>query len=88
MHALLLLVGVLLVVAALWLATRRKLVAAMVSVVIGALFLVWFGLTDVLPADFAGMTPYVATLLVLALASQRLRMPAADGLPYRRGQGG
>ena len=87
-HALLLLVGVLLVVAALWLATRRKLVAAMVSVVVGALFLVWFGLTDVLPADFAGMTPYVATLLVLALASQRLRMPAADGLPYRRGQGG
>ena len=34
------------------------------------------------------MTPYVTTLLVLALASQRLRMPAADGLPYRRGQGG
>ena len=32
------------------------------------------------------MTPYVATLLVLALASQRLRMPAADGMRYRRGQ--
>ena len=87
-HALLLLVGVLLVAAAVWLATRRKLVAAMVSVVFAALFLVWFSLTDALPGDFAGMTPYVATLLVLALASQRLRMPAADGLPYRKGQGG
>ena len=30
------------------------------------------------------MTPYVATLLVLALASQRLRMPAADGMRYRK----
>jgi len=26
-------------------------------------------------------------LLVLALAAQRLRMPKADGLPYRRGGG-
>jgi len=24
---------------------------------------------------------------VLAFASQRLRMPAADGLPYRKGEG-
>jgi general nucleoside transport system permease protein len=39
------------------------------------------------PEDFTTMTPYVTTLLVLALASQRLRMPAADGLTYRRGQG-
>ena len=36
--------------------------------------------------QFTGMTPYVTTLLVLALASQRLRMPAADGcLPQGRG---
>ena len=31
-------------------------------------------------------TPYVVTLVVLATSSQRLRMPAADGLPYRRGE--
>jgi simple sugar transport system permease protein len=31
------------------------------------------------------MAPYVVTLLVLAFASQQLRMPAADGLPYRKG---
>ena len=80
--------GVLLVAAAVWLAARRKPVAAMVSVVFGALFLVWFALTDELPGQFSTMTPYVTTLLVLALASQRLRMPAADGLPYRKGQGG
>jgi simple sugar transport system permease protein len=33
------------------------------------------------------MTPYVTTLLVLAFASQRLRMPAADGQIYRKGEG-
>ena len=34
-------------------------------------------------------TPYIsaaALLLVLSLASQRLRMPKADGLVYRRGE--
>ena len=30
----------------------------------------------------------VATLLVLAFASQRLRMPAADGRVYRKGEAG
>ena len=30
--------------------------------------------------------PYVTTLLVLSLASQRLRMPAADGAVFRRGE--
>ena len=33
------------------------------------------------------MTPYITTLVVLALSSQRLRPPAADGIPYRRGEG-
>ena len=30
--------------------------------------------TDTVPDEFVGFTPYLATLLVLALASQRLRM--------------
>jgi simple sugar transport system permease protein len=87
-HALLLLVGVLLVAAGIWLAIRRRVVGAVVSLVAGGGFLVWYATTDTLPEQFTNMTPYVATLLVLAFASQRLRMPAADGLPYRRGEGG
>jgi general nucleoside transport system permease protein len=87
-HALLLLVGVLLVVAAVWLAMNRQLLSGFICVAVGAAGLVWFAQTDVVPGDFTIMTPYLTTLLVLALASQRLRMPAADGLPYRRGQGG
>ena len=39
------------------------------------------------PADFTQMAPYVTTLLVLALASQRLRMPAADGAGLPQGLG-
>ena len=62
--------------------------AGIVSIVAAVLFAVWFFTTDEVPADFTRMTPYVATLFVLAFAAQRLRMPAADGLPYRRGEAG
>ena len=46
-----------------------------------------FGLltVDTLPSDLVTITPYVVTLLVLAVASQRLRPPAYAGLPYRSG---
>jgi simple sugar transport system permease protein len=51
-----------------------------------AAFTLWFYFAvDELPGQLVTMTPYIATILVMALASQRLRMPAADGIPYRRG---
>jgi general nucleoside transport system permease protein len=87
-HALLLVVAIGLLAAAGWLVSRRRAFGAAACFVFGAAFLTWFVSTDTVPDDFTTMTPYVATLLVLALASQRLRMPAADGLPYRRGEGG
>jgi general nucleoside transport system permease protein len=31
------------------------------------------------------ITPYVVVLVVLAFSSQRLRPPAWDGLPWRKG---
>jgi simple sugar transport system permease protein len=90
-HALLLVLGVGLLVLAGWQLRRsrtRGAVQASVAAIVGIGVLVWYALSDEVPGDFTGMTPYVATLLVLALASQRLRPPAADGLPYRRGGGG
>ncbi len=87
-HALLLVVAVGLVAVAVWQARRANLVAAGLSLVVAVLCALWYALTDQIPGDFTTMTPYVTTLLVLALASQQLRMPAADGLPYRRGQAG
>ncbi|GIU92094.1 MAG: ABC transporter permease [Acidimicrobiia bacterium] len=47
--------------------------------------LVFYSVEEV-ASEFIFMTPYVVTLLVLAFASQRLRMPAADGVRYRKGE--
>jgi ABC-type uncharacterized transport system permease subunit len=87
-HALLLLLGVALVALAIWQLFRARRLAAVLSVLIGAGALWWYFATDTIPDSFTEMTPYVTTLLVLALFSQRLRMPAADGQPYRRGEAG
>jgi simple sugar transport system permease protein len=84
-HALLLLVAVLLFALVAYNGFRRRIPAAVGSLVFGVLALVWYLNTDSLPDQITFMTPYVTTLLVLALASQRLRMPKADGLVYRRG---
>ncbi len=87
-HALLLIVCVGLVAAAVWQLRKKSYVMAAASLVIAGLGLLWYFSTDEIPGDFTEMAPYVTTLLVLALFSQRLRMPAADGLRYRRGQAG
>ncbi|MGZ4611988.1 MAG: ABC transporter permease [Kineosporiaceae bacterium] len=86
-HALLLIIAVALLAGAAWQAWRRRFVSAAVLAVIGAGLLVWYLRTDSLPGQVTFVAPYVTTLLVLAVASQRLRMPKADGQIYRRGQG-
>ncbi|MCX4660619.1 ABC transporter permease [Streptomyces uncialis] len=86
-HAMLLLLVVLLVVLAGWKVYRKAMLQASISAAIAALVLVWYLLTDEVPGEFVGATPYIVTLLVLSLAAQRLRMPKADGMRYRKGQG-
>ncbi|MDI1456565.1 ABC transporter permease [Streptomyces sp. ATE26] len=86
-HALLLLLVVLLVVLAGWKLYRSAVWQGAVSLLVGGLVLAWYLLTDEVPSDFVGATPYVVTLLVLSLSAQRLRMPKADGMRYRKGQG-
>ncbi len=54
-----------------------------VAVLLGA----WYALTDTGPGQVVIASPYIATLLVLALASQRLRPPAAIGRQWRRKSG-
>jgi ABC-type uncharacterized transport system permease subunit len=87
-HSLLLLVAVALVAIVVLRIVRRQIAGAIAMAVPAALLLVWFLATDSVPRDFTSMTPYVTTLFVLALGSQRLRMPAADGVPYRKGSAG
>lgn len=88
LHSLLLVIAVvLLVVGALQLRRGRVRTAAAAGA--GAVgFVVWYLSTDSVPRDFTGMAPYVTTILVLAFAAQRLRMPAADGQTYRKGSAG
>ncbi|MCQ4082518.1 ABC transporter permease [Streptomyces sp. RB6PN25] len=86
-HALLLLLVVLLALLAGWKVYRKSYPQAVLSAVFAALLLFWFLMTNTIPDQFVSATPYVATLLVLALSAQRLRMPKADGKPYRKGQG-
>ncbi|WP_333772069.1 ABC transporter permease [Streptomyces sp. IBSBF 3136] len=86
-HALILLVAILLVVGAAYLAWRKKYVPAVVTVVVAALMFLWYSSTNEVPRQLVTATPYIVTLLVLSLSAQKLRMPKADGLPYRKGQG-
>ncbi|MFD4758766.1 ABC transporter permease [Streptomyces sp. NPDC058439] len=86
-HAMLLLLAILLVVVVLWKLYRKKYLAAVISAAVSALLFTWYALTDQVPSQFVDAAPYVTTLLVLALSAQRLRMPKADGLVYRKGQG-
>ncbi|KRC64615.1 ABC transporter permease [Aeromicrobium sp. Root236] len=87
-HALLLLVALALLLIAALRVVRGQVNGAIIMGVAGAAVLAWFLLTDSVPREFTVMTPYVTTLFVLALGAQRLRMPAADGQPYRKGSAG
>lgn len=86
-HALLLLLVVVLAVIAAWKLYRKSFAQGVISAVIGAAVLVWYLATDTVPTEFVSATPYIVTLLVLSLSAQRLRMPKADGMRYRKGQG-
>ena len=61
---------------------------AVVTVGGGLLAYGWYEAVDELPNEVVVFLPHLTTLLVLTFASQRLRPPAADGVPYRRGRSG
>jgi ABC-type uncharacterized transport system permease subunit len=84
-HALLLFVAVVLLAVGIWQLLRRRTVLGWVSIGLAVLVGVWYATTTSIPAEFVQAAPYITTLVVLALASQRLRPPAADGQRYRRG---
>ncbi|MEI6374968.1 MAG: ABC transporter permease [Actinomycetes bacterium] len=85
-HALLLLLAVLLAAYGGYMLYRRRLRGGAISLLIAAGVLSWYLTTTDVPPQFAFIAPYLATLLVLAFATQRLRMPAADGQPYLKGE--
>ena len=84
-HALLLFIFVILLFVAFRKFKSGKMISGGLSLGFAAFTLWFYFAVDELPGQLVTMTPYIATILVMALASQRLRMPAADGMPYRRG---
>jgi ABC-type uncharacterized transport system permease subunit len=86
-HALLYATTILAVAVAVFWAARRHWRPAVVALAAGAVvYAVYWAIPEV-PREFASYAPQLVTLLVLAVASQRLRPPAAIGLEYRRGEG-
>ena len=84
----LLFIGVLLVAIGLWQILRRQAhVQGTVAIVVGIAVVVLWLISDSIPGEITRFAPHLTTLLVLAFASQRLRMPAANGKVYRRGEG-
>ncbi|QKV94495.1 ABC transporter permease [Streptomyces sp. NA02950] len=86
-HALLLLVALGLAVLAGWRLFRKSYVGGAVAGAGAVLLIVWYLLSETVSNDLVAGTPYIVTLLVMGMASQRLRMPKANNRPYRKGQG-
>ena len=55
---------------------------AVVAVAIG----IWYINSTSVPNQLPAITPHIAVLVVLLFATSRLRPPAADGLPFRKGE--
>jgi general nucleoside transport system permease protein len=86
-HALLYATSILAVILAIFWAARRHWRSAVVALAAGLVVYAVYWVIPEVPREFASYAPQLVTLLVLAVASQRLRPPAAVGLEYRRGEG-
>jgi simple sugar transport system permease protein len=75
-----------LIVAGIYAMTRSNVRRAVVQGSVGAAFLVFYMLVGEVPNQLLNAIPYLITLFVLAVASQSLRMPAADGARYAKGE--
>ena len=84
-HALLVVAAIIFSLAGIYTAIKRRWVptAVFAAVTLGCLW--WYASTDELPRELIPYFPHFTTLLVLTFASQRLRMPAANGRTWRRG---
>ena len=85
-HALLLVNAIALFGVTLWAIRKSKHADAAIAFVLGALSAIWYFVADTVPDWWVKILPYVIVIVVLIFFAQRLRMPAANGQIYRRGQ--
>ncbi len=84
-HAMLLVNAIALAGVAAWAFSRRRVADTVLASALGVGALCWWLVADTVPSWWSNTLPYVIVLLVLVFFSQRLRMPAANGQPYRKG---
>ncbi|WP_019807749.1 ABC transporter permease [Saccharomonospora halophila] len=80
-------VVLLLVVLAGWQLYRRRWVAAGLAAAGAVALYLLYWTNDELPRELIPYTPHFVTIIVLAVAAQRLRGPRALAMRYRRGEG-
>lgn len=85
-HALLLVISIALLGMVAWSIRAQNRTDASIAAALSAATFFWWLSTDVAPDWLPNTMPYATVLIVLVFMSQRLRMPAADGLVYRRGE--
>ena len=85
-HALLLVNAIALFGVTIWAIRKSKYADAAIAFVLGALSAIWYFTAETVPDWWVKILPYVIVIVVLIFFAQRLRMPAANGQIYRRGQ--
>ena len=85
-HGLLVLISLILLIFAIKQIIEKKYINASISISLSIAFLIWFLFSETVPSEFVYFTPHLTTLIVLSSASQRLRIPQANGKPYRKGE--
>ncbi|MEZ5167123.1 MAG: ABC transporter permease [Acidimicrobiales bacterium] len=85
-HALLLVIALVLLVMLVLSLRRGRRADAIIAAVCGGGALLWYLTTDTAPDWLPDSMPFAIVLLVLVFNSQRLRMPAALGQVYRKGE--
>lgn len=86
-HALILVSAIGLALVAISAFRRGRKSDAILAVILGSLSVLWYLLSESVEPVWINIFPYVIVLLVLIFFAQRLRVPAADGQVYRRGEG-
>jgi simple sugar transport system permease protein len=85
-HALMLVVAISLACVAVWSWRRGKRSDTVIATTLALAMVIWYLMADSAPDWLLDTLPFMLVLLVLVFASQRLRPPAADGVPYRKGE--
>lgn len=85
-HALLLVNAIALTGVAIWAIRNRRTSDGVIASTLATASAFWYFYSDTVPDWWVNILPYAIVIIVLIFFAQRLRMPAANGQIYRRGQ--